>query len=91
MSTVYFSCPKFTVRLVVDGTVIREAAPIVRSFQGQTVGALTAWAVSKFGGPIIVQNLSEHVLPTSGTDSLPRQSSNQSCFSRGNPHVYPSR
>ena len=60
MSTVYFSCPKFTVRLVVDGTVIRKAAPIVRSFEGQTIGALTTWAEAKFGGPVIVQKLSEY-------------------------------
>jgi len=60
MSTVYFSCPKFTVRLVLSGTIIRKAAPIARSFEGQPLGALTAWAESKFGGPIIVQKLSEH-------------------------------
>jgi hypothetical protein len=53
MSSVYFSCPKFTVRLVVRGTIIQTAAPIVKQFEGQTVAALAAWAESKFGRPII--------------------------------------
>lgn len=66
MSKVYFSCPKFTVRLVTNGPVIVEAAPIVKRFEGQTIGALTSWAESKFGGPIIVQKLSEYVADRSG-------------------------
>ena len=57
MDSVYFSCPKFTVRLVMEGTVILEAAPIVKTFEGQTIGALTSWAQSRFGGPIIVRTL----------------------------------
>jgi hypothetical protein len=65
MRRLYFSCPKFTVRLVVDGTIIREAAPIVRSFQGRTLAALTGWAASKFGGPIIVEDLAGHALARS--------------------------
>jgi hypothetical protein len=59
MFKVYFSCPKFTVLLAVEGSIIVEAAPIVKTFEGQTIGALTSWARSKFGGPIIVQNLEE--------------------------------
>ena len=59
MSNVYFSCPEFTVLLVMEGAVIVKAAPIVRKFEGQTIGALTCWARSKFGGPIIVEKLSE--------------------------------
>jgi hypothetical protein len=38
---VYFSCPKFTVLLVVKGAVIVKAAPVVKAFEGQTIGALT--------------------------------------------------
>ena len=34
MCKVYFSCPKFTVRLVMSGTVIRKAAPIVKAVRG---------------------------------------------------------
>ncbi len=59
MSTVYFSCPNFTVRLVLSGTVIRKAAPIAKSFEGHPLGALTAWAEAHFGGPIIIEKLSE--------------------------------
>ena len=44
MSKVYFSCPKFTVLLVTEGPIIVEAAPIVKRFEGQTIGALTSWA-----------------------------------------------
>ena len=57
MSKVYFSCPKFTVLLVTSGQVIVKAAPIVKRFEGQTIGALTSWARRRFGGPIIVENL----------------------------------
>lgn len=57
MSSYYFSCPKFTVRLVVSGTIIREAAPIVKKFEGQALEALASWAESKFGGPVIVKEL----------------------------------
>ena len=85
MNSIYFSCPKFTVRLVADGAVIREAAPIVTAFEGQTIGVLRAWAESKFGGPIIV-----HELPKSGTDARSLDSNNQSRFPRGNRYVYPS-
>jgi hypothetical protein len=59
MSTVYFSCPNFTVRLVLNGEVIHKAAPIAKSFEGQPLGALTAWAEAQYGGPIIVQRLSQ--------------------------------
>lgn len=31
--------------------------PIVKRFEGQTVGALTSWAQARFGGPIIVQKV----------------------------------
>ena len=55
MSKVYFSCPKFTVLLVMEGQIIVEAAPIVKRFEGQTIGALTSWAQRRFGGPIIVR------------------------------------
>jgi hypothetical protein len=57
MSKVYFSCPKFTVLLVTKGSVIVTAAPIVKRFEGQTIGALTSWARSKFGGQIRVEQL----------------------------------
>ena len=57
MSKVYFSCPEFTVLLVIKGPVILTAAPIVKRFEGQTIGALTSWAQSRFGGPIIVEKL----------------------------------
>ena len=60
MNSVYFSCPKFTVRLVVTGAVIHKAAPIVKAFEGQTIGALTSWAESKFGGPIVVHKLPQY-------------------------------
>jgi hypothetical protein len=70
MDSVYFSCPKFTVRLVVEGSVILEVAPIVKTFEGQTIGALTSWAQSKFGGPIIVQKLSEYVSVSSRSKGL---------------------
>ena len=57
MSKVYFSCPKFTVQLVMKGPIIVTAAPIVKRFEGQTIGALTSWAQKRFGGPIIVEKL----------------------------------
>ena len=60
MLSVYFSCREFTVRLMVRGPSSCEAAPIVKKFEGQTIGALTSWAQSKFGGPIIVEKLSEY-------------------------------
>ena len=64
MCKVYFSCPEFTVLLAVKGTVIVKAAPIVKRFEGKTIGALTFWARTKFGGPIVVKKLSEiSVLP----------------------------
>ena len=59
MSTIYLSCPNFTVRLVLSGTVIRKAAPIAKSFEGQPLGAITAWAEANFGGPIVIEKLSE--------------------------------
>jgi hypothetical protein len=68
MSSYYFSCPKFTVRLVVSGTIIQEAAPIVKKFEGQTLGALASWAESKFGGPVIVEELPAVACP----DRAPR-------------------
>jgi len=67
MCSVYFSCPEFTVRLVMRGTIILQAAPIVRSFEGQTIGALTSWARAAFGGPIIVERLSHSLAPDSQT------------------------
>jgi hypothetical protein len=66
--SVYFSCPKFTVRLVLAGSVIWKAAPMVKSFEGHTLGDLTSWAESKFGGPVRVQKLSEYAANHSGTD-----------------------
>lgn len=57
MSSVYFSCPSFTVRLLLNGNTIVEAAPIVRTFEGQTIDALTRWARTRFGGPIVVKCL----------------------------------
>ena len=58
MSKVYFSCPKFTVLLVMKGAVIVKAAPIAKAFEGQTIGALSSFAQTKFGGPIIVKKIS---------------------------------
>jgi hypothetical protein len=58
LAKVYFSCPKFTVLLALKGPVIVEAAPVVKAFKGQTIGALTSWARTKFGGPIKVQKIS---------------------------------
>jgi hypothetical protein len=54
---VYFSCPKFTVSLTLNGTVIAKAAPLVRVFEGQSIGALISWVLSKFGGPITIEKL----------------------------------
>jgi len=31
----------------------------VKKFEGQTIGTLTSWARSKFGGPIIVEELNQ--------------------------------
>ncbi len=46
----WVSCPKFTVHIETDEDgVITVAAPIVRSFIGQSVGELTRWARSRFG------------------------------------------
>lgn len=56
---VCFSCPQFTVLLLLQGSVIVQAAPIVRSFQGQTIEALASWAKSRFGGPIRIERLPE--------------------------------
>jgi hypothetical protein len=58
ISKIYFSCPKFTVLLAVKGRIIVKAAPIVKIFEGQTVGTLSSWARKKFGGPIVVKTLS---------------------------------
>jgi hypothetical protein len=57
-SKVYFSCPRFTVLLTLKGTVIVTAAPVAKAFEGQTIDALTSWARTRFGGPIVVQRLS---------------------------------
>jgi len=46
-SKLYFSCLKFTVLLVMKGAVIVEAAPIVKRFEGQTIGALTNWGAGQ--------------------------------------------
>jgi hypothetical protein len=59
MSTVYLCCPQFSVRLVLSGETIHKAAPIAKAFEGQPLGALTAWAEAQYGGPIIVQPLSQ--------------------------------
>jgi len=40
------------------GTVIVKAAPVVKAFEGQTIGALASWAQAKFGGPIMVEKIS---------------------------------
>lgn len=58
MKTHYFSCPKFTVLLKVQGTRIRKAAPIVKTFEGQNLDALVTWARNKFGEPIILKRIS---------------------------------
>jgi hypothetical protein len=55
---VYFSCPGFTVRLVLEGSVIANAAPVVKAFEGQTIGDLTSWVRAKFGGPIMIEEIS---------------------------------
>ena len=36
-----------------------KAAPIVKRFEGQTIGALTSWARRRFGEPIIVEKLNQ--------------------------------
>jgi hypothetical protein len=54
---VFFSYPDFTVLLRMRDTVIVKAAPIAERFEGQSIGALTTWAQSRFGGPIIVKEL----------------------------------
>jgi hypothetical protein len=59
MCKVYFSCRSFTVLLVMRGAVIQKAAPIVKMFEGQSIGALTTWAQKKFGGPIVVEKLTQ--------------------------------
>ena len=59
MSRVYFSCPNFTVLLVMEGPIIVEAAPIIKRFEKQTISALTSWAHSRFGGPIVIKTLSQ--------------------------------
>ena len=49
MSKVYFSCPKFTVLLVMRGPVIVEAAPIVKTIRGaddrcpDLLGTIPVW------------------------------------------------
>lgn len=53
--TYYFSCNKFTVRVVTNSRgVIVDAAPIVRRFIGQPRNNLKRWA-DKFGGVRIVR------------------------------------
>jgi hypothetical protein len=64
MSTFYLSCPNFTVRLVLTGERIHKAAPIAKSFEGQPLSALTAWAEASYGGPVIVQPLSQRRVPS---------------------------
>jgi len=76
MSRLYFSCPKFTVLLVTRGPMIVEAAPIVRRFEGQTIGVLTSWARNRFGGPIIVENLARVTLGQCPSRSSSIQTSN---------------
>lgn len=71
MHSVYFSCPKFTVRLVVRANIIQEAAPIAKRFEGQPLAALTQWAESKFGRPIIIQRLSAYA-PVRSESTRPR-------------------
>ncbi len=42
---VWFSCEKFTIRVVVDGSdKIKEIAPIGRKFRGQKIQNLERWA-----------------------------------------------
>jgi hypothetical protein len=53
----WFSCPSFTVRLVVnEHNVIVDAAPIVSRFIGQPLSNLERWALSRWGD-IAVQEL----------------------------------
>jgi hypothetical protein len=58
--SVYFSCPAFTVRLVLSGNVIWKAAPMAKRFEGQSVGDLASWAQSKYGAPISIETVSHH-------------------------------
>ena len=46
---VWFSCPKFTVLVIIDDDrTIVGGAPYIRKFIGQPLGNLSRWAV-KFG------------------------------------------
>ena len=73
MSKVYFSCPKFTVLLVMKGAVIVKAAPIAKAFEGQTIGALTSWARTKFGGPIMVEKITTTLRTSDETSTHQRR------------------
>jgi len=46
---VWVSTPKWTCKVTVDGTRIVEAAPLLRKFVGQSIGALSRWAHKRFG------------------------------------------
>ena len=49
MKDLYFSCPRFTVLVVVDeNNMIRETSAITRKFIGQPLDNLKRWA-GKFG------------------------------------------
>ena len=64
--SVYFSCPKFTARLVLSGPVIWKAAPMLKTFEGQSIDTLASWAQSKFGAPVSVQRVSEYAANRAG-------------------------
>jgi uncharacterized protein YbcI len=60
---VQFSCALFTVRLVLTGNIITEAAPIVRKFEGQPLINLISWVRSKNKERIIIYVLEEERKP----------------------------
>jgi len=60
----YFSCPKFTVKLKVQGDTIIEAAPLVHRFEGQKLANLVSWAKSTFGGPLVIGVLEDERKPS---------------------------
>jgi uncharacterized protein YbcI len=60
---IQFSCALFTVRLVLTGNIIIEAAPIVRKFEGQPLINLISWVQSKNKERIIIYVLEEEQKP----------------------------
>jgi hypothetical protein len=60
----YFSCPKFSVKLTCVGDTITEAAPFVKKFEGQKLANLVSWTKSTFGGQIVIHVLDEIKKPS---------------------------